>query len=52
MTSEYVYLAMTFAVVTLAVRFLGPLMGRPRTPWRGAIIFGGVVALIGYLIGT
>ncbi|MEQ8368641.1 MAG: hypothetical protein RIB61_18230 [Roseicyclus sp.] len=52
MTSEHIYLIMTFAVVTLAVRYIGPFMGRPRTGWRGSVIFGAVIAFIGYAIGT
>lgn len=52
MTSELIYFAMTFVVVALAVRFIGPLIGRPRTPWRGSIIFALVVALIGLAIGA
>jgi hypothetical protein len=35
MSSETIYFFMTLIVVTLAVRFIGPMMGRPRTPWRG-----------------
>ena len=50
--SELIYLVMTFVVVTLAVRFIGPLIGRPRTPWRGAALFGFVIAAIGWLIGA
>jgi hypothetical protein len=52
MGSELIYFVMTFVVVTLAVRYIGPFMGRQRTPWRGALGFGFVIALIGYLIGT
>jgi hypothetical protein len=52
MGSELIYFVMTFAVVTLAVRYIGPFIGRPRTPWRGSMIFGFVIALIGYLIGA
>jgi hypothetical protein len=52
MGSEVIYFVMTFAVVTLAVRYIGPFIGRPRTPWRGSVIFGLVIALIGYLIGA
>jgi hypothetical protein len=52
MSSETTYFFMTLVVVTLAVRFIGPLMGRPRTPWRGAILFGFVIAFIGWAIGT
>jgi len=52
MASELIYFVMTFVVVTLAVRFIGPFIGRPRTPWRGSVIFGLVVALIGYAIGA
>jgi hypothetical protein len=52
MGSELIYFVMTFAVVTLAVRYIGPFIGRPRTPWRGSVIFGFVIALIGYLIGA
>ncbi|MBF9059067.1 hypothetical protein HKCCSP123_07715 [Rhodobacterales bacterium HKCCSP123] len=50
--SELIYFVMTFAVVTLAVRFIGPLLGRPRTPWRGAAGFGLVIAGIGWAIGA
>ena len=50
--SELIYFVMTFVVVTLAVRFIGPLIGRPRTPWRGAALFGFVIAAIGWLIGA
>ena len=52
MTSETIYFVMTFVPVTLAVRYVGPLMGRPRTPWRGAVTFGFAIALIGWLIGA
>lgn len=52
MSSELIYLVLTFVVVTLAVRYIGPFMGRPRTPWRGAVLFGAVIAAIGWLIGT
>ena len=52
MSSETIYFAMTFVAVTLAVRFIGPLMGRPRTPWRGAATFGFVIALVGWVVGT
>jgi len=52
MGSELIYFVMTFVVVTLAVRYIGPFIGRPRTPWRGSLIFGFVIALIGYLIGA
>jgi hypothetical protein len=52
MTSETIYFVMTFAVVTLAVRYVGPMIGRPRTPWRGAATFGFVIALIGWVIGA
>jgi hypothetical protein len=52
MSSETVYFFMTLVVVTLAVRFIGPLIGRPRTPWRGAVIFGLVIAGIGWAIGA
>jgi hypothetical protein len=52
MGSEAIYFVMTFVVVTLAVRYIGPLIGRPRTPWRGAVGFAFVIALIGWLIGT
>ena len=50
--SELIYFVMTFAVVTVAVRFVGPLIGRPRTPWRGAVTFGLIIAFIGWAIGT
>ena len=30
----------------------GPLIGRARTPWRGAALFGVVIAAIGWLIGA
>jgi hypothetical protein len=50
--SELIYFVMTLIVVTLAVRFIGPLIGRPRTPWRGAILFGFIIAAIGWLIGA
>jgi hypothetical protein len=52
MTSEHIYFIMTFVVVALAVRYIGPLIGRPRNPWRGALTFAFIIALIGYLIGT
>jgi hypothetical protein len=52
MTSELIYFAMTFVVVTLAVRYVGPLIDRPRTPWRGAVTFGLIVAGIGLAIGA
>lgn len=52
MTSETIYFVMTFVVVALAVRYVGPLIGRPRTPWRGAVGFAVVIALIGWVIGT
>ncbi|MBY6203153.1 hypothetical protein KUV65_17420 [Maritalea mobilis] len=52
MTSEQIYFVMTFVVVTLAVRYIGPLIGRPRTPWRGAILFGFIIAFIGWVIGA
>jgi phosphopentomutase len=52
MSSETIYFFMTLIVVTLAVRFIGPMMGRPRTPWRGSIIFGFIIAFIGWAIGT
>lgn len=52
MTSEHIYFVMTFVVVTLAVRYIGPLIGRPRTPWRGAILFGFIIAFIGWVIGA
>lgn len=52
MSSETIYFVMTFVVVTLAVRYIGPLIGRPRTPWRGSVMFGFVIALIGWIIGT
>ena len=50
--SELIYFVMTFVVVTLTVRFIGPLIGRPRTPWRGAVSFGLIIALIGWAIGA
>jgi hypothetical protein len=50
--SELIYFAMTFGVVTLAVRYVGPFLGRPRTPWRGAVTFGLIIAFIGWAIGT
>lgn len=50
--SELIYFVMTFVVVTLAVRFIGPFIGRPRTPWRGAILFGLIIAFIGWAIGA
>jgi hypothetical protein len=50
--SELIYFVMTFIVVTLAVRYIGPLIGRPRTPWRGAILFGFIIAAIGWFIGA
>lgn len=52
MSSETVYFIMTFVVVALAVRYIGPMMGRPRTPWRGSILFAFVIAFIGWAIGT
>ena len=52
LVSELIYFVMTFFVVTLAVRFIGPLIGRPRTPWRCAALFGFVIAAIGWLIGA
>lgn len=52
MSSETIYFILTFAVVTLAVRYIGPAMGRPRTPWRGAALFGLVIALGGWIVGT
>lgn len=52
MTSEQVYFIATLVVATLAVRYIGPFIGRPRTPWRGSLIFGLVVAFIGWAIGT
>jgi NhaP-type Na+/H+ or K+/H+ antiporter len=52
MGSELIYFIMTFVVVTLAVRYVGPMMGRPRTPWRGAVLFGAVIAAIGWAIGA
>lgn len=50
--SELIYFVMTFGVITLAVRYIGPLIGRPRTPWRGAVIFGLIIAGIGWAIGA
>lgn len=50
--SEWIYFLMTLIVVTLAVRYIGPLIGRPRTPWRGAILFGVIIAAIGWVIGA
>jgi hypothetical protein len=52
MTSEQIYFVLTLVVATLGVRYIGPLLDRPRTPWRGAIVFGLVVAFIGWAIGT
>lgn len=52
MGSELIYLIMTLVVVTLAVRYIGPFIGRPRTPWRGAGLFGLVIAAIGWIIGA
>jgi len=52
MSSETVYFFMTLIVVTLAVLFIGPLIGRPRTPWRGSFIFGLIIAFIGWAIGA
>ena len=52
MASELISVGMTLVVVTLAVRFIGPLIGRPRTPWRGAVLFGFVIAAIGWMIGA
>lgn len=52
MGSELIYFAMTFVVVTLAVRYIGPFMGRPRTGWRGSVLFGLIIAFIGWAIGT
>ncbi|AHM05878.1 hypothetical protein roselon_03634 [Roseibacterium elongatum DSM 19469] len=52
MTSEQIYFVMTFVVVTLAVRYIGPLIGRPRTAWRGAVWFGFIIAFIGWAIGA
>ena len=52
MSSELIYFVMTLVAVTLAVRYIGPFMGRPRTPWRGAVTFGMIIALIGWAIGT
>jgi hypothetical protein len=52
MSSELIYFVMTLVAVTLAVRYIGPLMGRPRTPWRGSVIFGLIIAFIGWAIGT
>ena len=52
MSSESIYFIMTFVVVTLAVRFIGPLIGRPRTPWRGSVLFGFIIAFIGWAIGA
>jgi hypothetical protein len=50
--SELIYFAMTLVVVTLAVRYIGPFIGRPRTPWRGAALFGFIIAFIGWVIGA
>lgn len=50
--SELIYFAATLVTVTLAVRYIGPFLGRPRTPWRGAVTFGLVIALIGWAIGA
>lgn len=52
MGSELIYFIMTLIVVTLSVRYIGPLIGRPRTPWRGAALFGFVIAAIGWIIGA
>ncbi|MDG4650185.1 hypothetical protein P6F26_17180 [Roseibacterium sp. SDUM158017] len=52
MASEQIYFVMTLVVATLAVRYVGPFMGRPRTPWRGALVFGLVVAFVGWAIGA
>ena len=52
MASELIYFVMTLVAVTLSVRFVGPLIGRPRTPWRGSILFGVIIAAIGWLIGA
>jgi hypothetical protein len=52
MSSELVYFILTFGVVALAVRYVGPLIGRPRTPWRGSITFAFIIAFIGWAIGT
>jgi hypothetical protein len=52
MTSEVIYLVMTFVVVALAVRYIGPFMQRPRTSWRGSVTFGAIIAAIGWFIGT
>ena len=52
MSSELVYFVMTFVVVALAVRYIGPLIGRPRTPWRGSIVFALIIAFIGWAIGA
>jgi hypothetical protein len=52
MTSEQVYFVMTFVVATLGVRYVGPFIGRPRTPWRGSVLFGFIVAFIGWVIGA
>jgi len=52
MGSELIYFAMTLAVVTLALRYVGPFIGRPRTPWRGAVSFGLIIAVIGWAIGA
>jgi len=51
-TSEQIYFVMTFVVVTLAVRYIGPFMGRPRTSWRGSVLFGLIIAFVGWAIGT
>lgn len=52
MSSESIYFVMTFVVVAVAVRYVGPLIGRPRTPWRGSIAFAFFIAFIGWVIGT
>jgi hypothetical protein len=52
LSSEQIYFVMTFVVVALAVRYVGPLIGRPRTPWRGSLLFAFVIAFIGWAIGT
>jgi hypothetical protein len=50
--SELISFMMTFVVVTLATRYIGPFIGRPRTPWRGAVTFGLIIAFIGWAIGA
>ena len=52
MTSGTIYFIMTFVVVTLAVRYVGPLIGAAaHSLGAGQVIFGFVIALIGWLLG-